>query len=522
MDSDIPASRTPPGQDDGLDALQGWLAVADEASGEQLRPQLIAALESVCKASPHPKVAFEAVMAADRTWHTLSRSKSLLYRRNPAGATADPARFQREMAAIERLFGEFYAGFVDAISTEADVATAESLQQATAHALLHFGKHVKWLSCNREQPEAGMWRRFHELLLLSMRQQFATRPVTLFRNESLRASCGQLWLRTVMLATLGSGNFSPRQIDRAEEWLEDWCTRIGTDPAYDESKHHYCVDLAGDAGPVRVSSGMKMIRPLFLRTTYLYRDIMTVRPNFLEQSMTSSLGLHALNPLKEYLDLLDHLQRMWTSAPSQAPQRASERTEVPPGTMAEVVLGFAAVRALCDAGGAGAGVRRAQWKVQEQSKGGLGMVSSMRSDAAPMAQQLIALRFPDESIRQLGVIVRAIQVPSQQVSRIGVRLLAREAVLVTLSELPAANAVGQAAPKTHRVFFISGNERLGQADSVLGAAGTLTPNMALWLTTPRNVFTIRINRVVEAAGDWQRLGFQVIEKRSLEAPKHPV
>ena len=209
--------------------------------------------------------------------------------------------------------------------------TGELLMQATAHALFHCGKHAKWLSCNREQAPAGMWRRLHDLLLLAVRKGFATSPVKLFQSDELITSCGQLWLRTVMLATLNTGNFTPRQIDRAEEWLAEWCKRIGTDPAFDESKHHYCVDLAADAGPVRVSAGLKMARPVYLRTTYLYSDIVAARPYFLEKSMTSSLGLHAMNPLKEYLDLLDHLQRMWASEPSQAPQRASERTEAPAG-----------------------------------------------------------------------------------------------------------------------------------------------------------------------------------------------
>jgi hypothetical protein len=230
--------------------------------------------------------------------------------------------------------------------------------------------------------------------------------------------------------------------------------------------------------------------------------------------MTSSLGLHAQNPLKEYLDLLDHLQRMWTPAPSQAPQRASERKDVPQGTVAEVVLGFNAVRALFDPDMAGA-VIRSQWTVREQSQGGLGMTSPLHGEAPPGAQQLIALRYPGETGWQLGVVVRVMPIPSLQQSRVGVRLLTRKAVMVSISETPEAAAGGERhASRTHRVFFISGNDRIGQADSMLCAAGVLSPNMGLTLTTPANEFALRVNRVVEGAMDWQRIGFQVLEKRA--------
>ena len=108
--------------------------------------------------------------------------------------------------------------------------------------------------------------------------------------------------------------------------------------------------------------------------------------------MESSLGMYAGNPLREYLDLLDQLQRIWAATPANVQGRASARKDAPTGAVAEVVQGMAGILALREAGNSSP---RVQSSIREYSERGLGMVGPKEGAAAPVTQQVIALRWKD-------------------------------------------------------------------------------------------------------------------------------
>ncbi|MFM9971605.1 MAG: hypothetical protein ACKVQK_24760 [Burkholderiales bacterium] len=505
-----------------MGSLRNWLASMHGAVPLAQRALLVEALREAHDALLDPKEDLETLLAVDQAWWPLARNLTRRYRRDTSVAKPDAARFHAQMGEIGRLFGEIYAKFAGFMLAHAgaDALSGEPLRQITARALSHLGKHARWLICNREQPDAKLWRRLHELYLLAIREGFDARPQVLYQDEEMVPTCGQLWLRAVMLGTLNTGSLSPRQVDRAEQWLEDWCSSISAESSYDEARHLYCVDVAGEAGPVRITPGLKMVRPIFLRTTHLYSDIVAARLHYLEQSMASSLGLYVSNPLREYLDLLDQMQRIWASAPAHIQGRSSTRQDAPAGTLAVVVQGITDILALRD-DASSKSVRRAQWTVREYSERGLGLQGPMDGDTAPITQQLIAVRWRDAPTWHLGVIVRAMNLQTLNARQAGVRLLASEAIVLTLSEMFEAGAeakhLGDTPPPARLAFFLAGNERSAQADSLLCPTGTLVPKMRLTFATSKNEFIIWINRVIEGTRDWQRIGFQVLEKRPLGA-----
>ena len=501
-------------------SLQIWMATMHGESPQQQRTLLVDALRDTQSTSLEPENVLEVVLPADMVWRPLARDMSRAYRRGISAGIPDAAQFHHQMGDIARLFGEIYAGSADLLMARMgdQALSRDQLRQVVARALFHLGKHARWQICNRERPDTGFWRILHGLFRLSIRAGFDKRPLTLYQDEAAVPTCTQLWLRTVMLATLNTGSLSPRQVDRAEQWLEEWGASIAIDQDYEPSRHLYCIDIAGEAGPSRIVPGLEMQSPVFLRTTQLYGDIVAARLHYLEQSTTSSLGLHARNPLREYLELLDQMQRIWASTPSQVRARHGKRTPAPQGAYAEVVQGIAQILALRSTESART-VRKLQWAIREYSDRGLGVTGPMEGADAPVTKQLIALHWHDSATWQLGVIVRTINDQAQQLRQAGVRLLAPEAILLTLAELPGLDAAGKsnanAVNPTHLAFYLTGNERSGQADSLLCANGTLVPKMGLSFTSNKNEFTIRINRVIEGTVDWQRVGFEVLRKRVL-------
>ena len=63
-----------------------------------------------------------------------------------------------------------------------------------------------------------------------------------------------------------------------------------------------------------------------------------------------------------------------------------------------------------------------------------------------------------------------------------------------------------------RAFFLVGDAARNQADSLLAPIGIYAPGERLKLKTAGQVFLIRINRVIQRGEDWERTGFQVLEK----------
>src|SRR5262249_17857570 len=158
--------------------------------------------------------------------------------------TGEPVKFHQEMAELSQLFAETYAGFVDEFSGKRPHGLPDKrrLPGTTALALFHFGKSAKFMYCRNELPGSRFWQRLHGLYSLACTGGYADERLALFHDQEVIDTCSQLWLRAIMLATAATGSLTPRQLDRTEEWLRSWCTRIAVDAAYDASRHVYCVD----------------------------------------------------------------------------------------------------------------------------------------------------------------------------------------------------------------------------------------------------------------------------------------
>ncbi len=511
----------------GMAMLADWMAGMNAMAPEGRRAPLIFALREILQSPDDPSHMLAGLLEADCAWFVDAEAASRKYRHDSFSARPTPERFHWEMSEIGNQFGQAFAACAHALAAvEGATALADDLLlQSIAHALFHYGQYVKWLGCNREHPRTGMWQEMHQLFEMAARRRLAVRPLLLFRSEEQIATCAQLWLRAVMVMTLNTGNLSPRQIDRSERWLAEWCKGIAIDEKQDPSLHLYCVDLGADAGAQRAGSGLPAARPVYLRTSHLYGEIVKARSNFLGESIASSLGLYAKNPLREYLDLLDQLQRAWASAPADTLRRSSPRLATPAGTPVEVVQGFDRILALHEQRSGGrtdAGL----WTLRDYSEGGVGLAVPRQTDRAPATLQVIALRMQGETAWRIGTLVRVIILQSQGERLAGVRLKGTGPTLISIEEVvdvpvrgaarrPSEDWEIEAPPRTYRVFFLPGDEHNNRADSLLCAAGTFKGARNFRLRSTAREYIIRMNRVIEGTNDWERIGFHVQEKRPL-------
>jgi hypothetical protein len=504
------------------DLARLWLAVFHKLDPGQQRGELLSLLRASRAAVHYSQDFLDSVMQVDQAWHPIATELSRNFRRDPNAITDEPVQFHQEMAEVSRVFAEIYAAFVDEFSKEQPQALPDKqLPGTTALALFHFGKSAKFLYCRNELPTAQFWQRVHSLYSLARSSGFGDERLALFPNEEVIATCSQLWLRTIMLATASTGNLTSRQLDRTEEWLRSWCTRITVDTDYDSSEHVYCVDIADTRGPQRITREQKLAKPLYLGTKHLHQDILAARTRIVEDSMITSIGWYVENPLKEYFELLDRLQQMWMRAASAKSQRASLRIPGTTGERVEVVRGFAGILALT--GGATEVKPNIEpFSVIDHSDLGFGLLALVDEQAALGLMELVAVTPSVLKEWKIGVIVRTTLLPTKG-RLVGVHLLTRTATLVSLTKAPLGPdskadrleivyADPTSEPPGDRAFFLVGDATKNQADSLLAPIGAYAPGDRLKLKTASQAFLIRVNRVIQRGEDWERTGFQVLEK----------
>ena len=293
----VPDERAPLGD---RNLTRAWLAGFHEMGPGRQRRELLGLLRAARAAPQNTQKYLDTLMDVDQAWHSIAGNLSRRFRRDPPAVTDNPGQFHGEMAELSLAFGDIYAGFVDAIAAAATPQGTPNtpLLLSTGLALFHYGKGAKFLYCKTELPGARFWQRMHSMYALAVSRGFADERLALFPIDEVIATCKEYWMRVLMLSTISTGNFSPRQLDRADEWLETWCARITVDSDYDASRHVYFVDLAHPHEPRRITPDLKLVQPLYVCTKLLHQDIIAARTQLVQDLMISSIGWYADNLYK--------------------------------------------------------------------------------------------------------------------------------------------------------------------------------------------------------------------------------
>ena len=67
-------------------------------------------------------------------------------------------------------------------------------------------------------------------------------------QPSFKPSVQSLYLRTLILDLLNTGNLSKMQIEIADGWFSSWCNDYALDTEYSSRQHLFYVDVASDTG----------------------------------------------------------------------------------------------------------------------------------------------------------------------------------------------------------------------------------------------------------------------------------
>ena len=193
----------------------------------------------------------------------------------------------------------------------------------TLRAIRTFGQLLKWRAIRYQPAGEKLWLRLHNLYRVAESEGFQRRSQRAYAEDTSECCCETAYLHILMLNLADSGTLYPKRLDLLDRWLHGWHGLLKLDTRLDTNVHSFVVDLSADHGPRRVRKP-DVDKPLrFWATANLLLKLNELIAALREGGTPAQLGLTEDTRTTESLELLDHLQRQWSSLATREQRRAS-------------------------------------------------------------------------------------------------------------------------------------------------------------------------------------------------------
>ena len=445
---------------------------------------------------------------------------------------------------VQRICLEAANGFQRFLRNRNAWATSrESLElmfRVTGLALNAVHAFVKWGHFLNEPGRTTPWRQLHALYGVAETDGYAQVPFTLHASQpSFRPSVQSLYLRTLILDLLNTGNLSKVQIEIADGWFSAWCNEYALDTEYSTRQHLFFVDLAADAGlrVMRRDSHGETMR--YVRIDALRAQAEEVQAGLRQGRLYAGYGAGAVFPIEEHAALLATIEKLYQSVAAGSENRIEERTRFEDREV-DVALGFDALAAKMQApaappilapAGLGETLQIAlpqfqlegepspappegaapaddpdlmRWRVHDLSTKGYGLVVDRGAADNVLLNGLIGLRNHQAGGWIVGTVVRKLANRQRGEMLVGVEILAYRPIGVELT--PA----GGGAPSP--AIFLPGMDTSGKLDALLVRPADFSSENTFVLAAGGNRYTIRLNRIIKKGSDWLKARFEIESK----------
>ena len=186
---------------------------------------------------------------------------------------------------------------------------------------MHFGQLLKWRAIRYLPADNKLWLRLHKLYRAAERQGFHRQPQRAYVEEASVCSCEAAYLHILMLNLANSGTLYPKQLDLVDTWLCSWHGMLHLDKDPAPTDHTFSVDLSADhsARRLRKAEAGKPFR--YWTTAALVKQLHVLHSALREGRLPATLGLTETPRPTESLELLEHLQRQWSSLANREQRR---------------------------------------------------------------------------------------------------------------------------------------------------------------------------------------------------------
>jgi hypothetical protein len=457
-----------------------------------------------------------------------------------------PAESEREYAVgVQRVNLEAANGFQRFLRTRETWATTSETRAEAVRvlglALDAIHGLAKWGLFVGEPTRGAPWRQLHALYGLAEADGSARTPFVLHGSQPAFTPTAQsLYLRTLVLDLLNSGNLSRVQTEIADGWFSSWCQDYELEATYDAARHHFCVDLDAPAGMRVLRAEPQGGAVRFVRADAIKSQIDEVQAGLRNGKLFAGYGAGALFPVEEHVALLATLEKLTESVLSGNDARVEERTHFEDREV-DVVCGAALVMrkvaegprapAAASAGAAShsetieltpSGLSLVahepspstapeidpdvqRWRVHDLSSRGFGLIVDHAIAESLPVNGLIGLANQEAGGWILGNVVR------KRPSRVrGEVLLGVE----VLSYRPIGVDLNPSSGEGTTALYLPGSDTSGKHDSLVIPASHFDSGRAFSIRVPEGEFRIRLNRIVRKGADWINARFEIESKKA--------
>lgn len=448
------------------------------------------------------KSRLDAILLADARSRDLQDTLVRQYLRNPRMSRAVESQLWHAIYNYYREVARLYHAYL------ADLGKKNALG-SEQHALLiqrtlrNFRHFMKWRFMRYMHLESKTWQRLHNLYKLAEDSGIERQPQKTYPHETGAHTCESEYLHCLMLNQANAGTLYPRQIDLVDQWLDSWVKSLHLDKLLDGARHTFNVSLAEDRGARRIRRVGEDTANRFWSSTALVAQLERIGKELRDGVPPSRVGLGPDARMPEAHDILEHLERQWSTLASRD-QRRKNRQAVKKSL--EVVYGLDHIIAALKEKPAETNEaplygdhyaydesvdmhvygfvtsrtreRRTQmpnpaaapsypvesWVMEDESECGYGASISLQSHDWLRVGVLVALRAPRAEAWKLGIVRRL----SREVGDADNCSLGIE----TLPETP--DALSLYAPSNGGGYYVNG----------VDATNNLLPTMAIRLTDP--------------------------------------
>lgn len=417
----------------------------------------------------------------------------------------------------------------------------DAMFHVTGLALNAIHCFVKWGYFLNEPGRAAPWKQMHALFQLADADGYSQVPFVLHPSQpSFRPSVQSLYLRTLILDLLNTGNLSKIQIEIADGWFSSWCNDYALDAEYSSRQHLFYVDLASESGLhiMRKDSHGDTMR--YIRADGLKAQIEEVQAGLRHGRLYAGYGAGAVFPVEEHVALLAIIEKLYHSILAGSENRIEERTpyddrEVDvalgiervmrkirdktapvPAARMEPALAASETIELSPAGLSLVEVSVAtldappvdpeveRWRVYDLSSKGYGLLVDRAASEVVLLNGLLALRNHETGGWICGSIVRKLANRVRGEILVGVEVLAYRQIPIEL--VPSAG--GASVP----ALYLPGLDTNGKQDAVLIRIGDFRSDHTFAIKGGVASYNIRLNRIIKKGADWIKARFEIVSK----------
>ena len=421
----------------------------------------------------------------------------------------------------------------------------DTMFRVTGLALNAIHSFVKWGYFLNEPGRAAPWKQLHALYMLSEADGYAQVPFVLHPAQpSFKPSVQSLYLRTLILDILNTGNLSKIQIEIADGWFSSWCNDYALDAEYSTRNHLFFVDLASDSGMhlMRKDSHGESMR--YIRTDGLKAQIEEVQLGLRHGRLYAGYGAGAVFPVEEHVALLAIIEKLYHSILAGSENRIEERTHFEDREV-DVVIGIDRVmRKMREAPSQATAPRPAassasisdtieltptgmslvenqaapapgkdeaaadpdieRWKVYDLSSKGYGLLVDRAAAETILLNGIIALRNHETGGWIAGLVVRKLANRVRGEILLGIEVLAYRPIPMDLA--PAS------AGATVQALYLPGLDTNGKLDSVIVRVADFRSDQTLAIRAGGAQYRVRLNRIIRKGADWIKARFEIESK----------